>query len=210
MREDDAVERRDREDHAVDHSVGHRGDGRDERSGVGDHQQRGKPPEPDPGAGNDTHAGQQRHPPPVIRGIRPEPSRHSDGRGDVQHPVGAAEFCSDGAEQHPGEHRRHPEVPDERADHQRGQDEHHHDSANDVHHSPRAGRLVLGAWVILSRPGARRAVLNRAHSRASRPRPIRPYHHAPRPSPHRSIVRTRSRRPPTTRFRASSSTTAIA
>ncbi len=58
VREDDAVERRDREDHAVDHGVGHRGDGRDERSGVGDHQQRGKPPEPDPGAGNDSRGGQ--------------------------------------------------------------------------------------------------------------------------------------------------------
>ena len=184
-RQDDAVERRDREDRTVDHGVGHRGDGRDERGGIGNHQQRGKPPEPDPGAGNDTRGGQQSHPPPVIRGIRAEPSRYSECRGDVQHAVGAAEFRSDGAEQHPGEHRRDPEFPDERADHQRGQDEHHHDSANDVHHSPHSGRLVLGAWVILSRHGARRAVLNRAHSRASRSssEPTRPRH------PHHGIVR---------------------
>jgi hypothetical protein len=69
-RDDDAIQRRDGHDDAVDHGVGRRGHRGHKGGGIGDHQQRREPPKPDPGAGKDARGGQQRRPPPVIGGER--------------------------------------------------------------------------------------------------------------------------------------------
>ena len=140
-RDDDAVERRDREDHSVDRGVGHRVDGRDERGREGEHQQGAEPPEPDPCPSDDRDGGQESHPPPVIRGVRADRSRHPECGSDIQHAVSAAELRSGHAEQQPDEHGGDPELPDECADHERGQDQENQDRDNDLQQSPCPGRL---------------------------------------------------------------------
>ena len=95
----DAVQRCDADDHAIDHGVPPRRHRNDERGSVGDHQQRSEPPEPDPGAREDAHGRQQRHPPPVVGGKRSEPRGEPHPRCDPRHPASAAELGTHPAEQ---------------------------------------------------------------------------------------------------------------
>ena len=110
-RDDDAVQRRDGHDDAVDDGVGRRGHRGHKGGGIGDHQQRREPPKPDPGAGKDTRGGQQRRPPPVIGGERSKSCRDAEHRSDHQHPAGAAELGSNSAEDKANEHRRDTQPP---------------------------------------------------------------------------------------------------
>ena len=119
--------------HGDDGAVGDGGlrgrDRRDEGGGVGNHQQRGEPAESVPGPGNDARCRHERHPPPVVGGIRAQPGNDPDQWRYVHHPACPAKLCTKSAPQYTHEQRRDAQLAHQRAD-QDGR-EHHADEHRD-------------------------------------------------------------------------------